>query len=272
MSPVTDTECIGLLQWALPRLRLRWAGFRRVRGQVCKRLRRRIRALGMADLDAYRVHLLGHPQEWRVLDGMCRITISRFYRDRGVYEALERVVLPQLARCCGAGARIRVWSAGCGSGEEPYSLAILWRLRLQPRFPGRDIHILATDAAPRVLERARLACYRDSSLKDLPQELKAGAFEARGGRCCLKAQYRVGVVFRHHDVRDPPTDGPFDLILCRNLVFTYFEPALQREVLLRLGRVLRPGGALVIGAHERLPEDTPGFRAWIAARGIYRRQ
>jgi chemotaxis protein methyltransferase CheR len=80
---MSDSQCVVFLQWALPRLRVRWAGFRKVRRQVCRRVWRRARELGLADLVAYRAYLEEHPEEWALLDSMARITISRFYRDRG---------------------------------------------------------------------------------------------------------------------------------------------------------------------------------------------
>ena len=82
---VKDAECIHFLQWSLPRLGLRWAGFRRVRGQVCKRLRRRLAVLGLRDLWDYRALLETDAAEWRQLDGLCRVSISRFYRDQEVW-------------------------------------------------------------------------------------------------------------------------------------------------------------------------------------------
>jgi chemotaxis protein methyltransferase CheR len=89
-----DTSCVEFLQWALPRLGLRWAGFRTVRRQG----RRRLDALGLADLDAYRAYLEARPEEWAVLEALTPITISRFYRDRAVFQQLERAVLPTLCR------------------------------------------------------------------------------------------------------------------------------------------------------------------------------
>jgi chemotaxis protein methyltransferase CheR len=114
-----DAE-VEFLQWALPRLGLRWAGFRRVRGQVRRRVRRRVAALGLEDLDAYRAYLDAHPEEWEVLDALTPITISRFYRDRDVFARLEDDVLPALASAAAAAGRdgLRCWSAGCASGEE----------------------------------------------------------------------------------------------------------------------------------------------------------
>jgi len=110
---------------------------------VCNRARRRAGELGLSDLDAYRAYLEAHPEEWVVLDGLTPITISRFYRDHGTFDLLTREVLPTLATLAREGGRnkLEVWSAGCASGEEPYTLAIIWELELAARFPRpRDPH------------------------------------------------------------------------------------------------------------------------------------
>jgi chemotaxis protein methyltransferase CheR len=146
LEPVSDAEYVSFLQWALPRMNLRWAGFRKVRRQVCKRLKRRIGDLGFRGLAEYRSHLEQNPEEWRRLDEFCRITISRFYRDRGVFQTLEDRVLPELAEEAKTARRssIRVWSAGCASGEEVYTLKILWDLRMAARFSFCELSIFAT--------------------------------------------------------------------------------------------------------------------------------
>lgn len=266
-----DVDCVAFLQWALPRLHLRWAGFRKVRRQVCRRIGRRMRALELDDVAAYRRHLEAHPAEWRVLDGLCRVTISRFFRDRQVFARLETAVLPALAARSSARGRgiLQMWSAGCASGEEPYSLALLWHLALQARFPAVAIRILATDADTAVLERASRACYAAPSLRELPEDWRDLAFTRVDEAYCLKPDYRAVVVFACHDVRTPAPDGPFDLILCRNLAFTYFDPAQQQAVLCRLWDALVPGGALVIGTHETLPEHTLALTPWAVKSGIY---
>src|SRR5688572_3980003 len=145
---MTDQECVELLQWAALRLRLRWEGFRRVRGQVCKRIGRRIKALGLEGAAAYRARLEAEPAEWEVLDSLCRVTISRFYRDHRVFDVLREELLPALLRDArGRGESVlRIWSAGCASGEEPYTIAVLFRLGLAPAFPELRLELLATDA------------------------------------------------------------------------------------------------------------------------------
>ncbi len=265
---MTDAECVAFLRWALPRLGMRWAGFRRVRRQVCRRMAKRLRELELSDPAAYRVHLEAYPEEWPVLDGLCRIPISRFFRDRGMWQALAREALPVLA----AGTReLRVWSAGCASGEEPYTLAILWQAELAGRFPDVRLRVVASDAEPHLLERARRGLYGWSSLKEVPPALRDAAFEREDHAFRLREALRSGIDFVCQDIRRAQPDGPFGLILCRNLAFTYFDEAGQREVLDALTARTAPGGALVIGAHERLPVPAPGFEPWLEARGIYRR-
>jgi chemotaxis protein methyltransferase CheR len=250
-----DSDCVRFLQWALPRIGMRWPGFRRVRKQVCKRIDRRLKELGLADLASYEAHLESHPEEWATLDAFCRITISRFYRDRGVIDFLRDELLPDLAQQCRERGEKELccWSAGCASGEEPYTLSIVWNFSVRPRFRDLSIRILATDADERMLQRARLASYAPSSLKDLPPAWRATAFVPDGRRLALLPAYREPVEFRLEDIRTALPVGRYHLILCRNLVFTYFEERLQQELLERILELVPPGGALVIGSHERLP-------------------
>lgn len=129
---------------------------------------------------------------------------------------------------------------------------------------GVEIRVVATDVEPVLLDRARRACYPESSLRDLPANLRARAFE--GG--CLQPEYREPVDFLRHDMRDGAPDGPFDLTLCRNLVFTYYADELQWEVGRHLVHSLRPGGALVVGADE--VDALHGLAPWPIGRGVYR--
>jgi chemotaxis protein methyltransferase CheR len=237
-----NMDCVAFLQWALPRLGRRWAGYRKVRRQLCRRVRRRVEELGLDGLAAYRERLERHPEEWAVLDGLMNVTISRFNRDRAVFELL--------ARNLDHGAR--VWSAGCASGEEPYTLALL----------RDDLEILATDVDPAMLRRAEAARYPASALRELPAELREEAFSDG----VLDPRYRDRVSFARHDVRDEPPPGPFDLVLCRNLAFTYFDDPTQRSTLRRIASVT---STLVIGAHEALPEGQRLFTP--LARCFFRR-
>jgi chemotaxis protein methyltransferase CheR len=255
------TDCVGFLQWALPHLNLSWRGFRKVRSQACKRVGRRVRSLGLEDFAAYREHLQRHPQEWAVLDGFCRITISRFYRDRNVFRALGKRILPQLAQQVAKEKRgVTCWSAGCASGEEVYTLRILWDLTLADAHPDVALALLGTDVDETVLARASAGCYQRGSVKEMPSGWIERCFERQGDLLSVKPAYRQGVSFLRQDIRQVMPEGPFDLVLCRNLVLTYFEPPLQMQVMRNLAARLRCGGYLVIGAHEALPAGMASFQ------------
>ena len=250
-----DADCTAFLQWALPRLGFRWPGFRRVRRQVCRRIRRRLAELDLPDFYAYRVYLEGYPAEATVLDGFCRITISRFFRDRWTFERLRWNMLPMMARSArdSSEPRLRIWCAGCASGEEPYTLAINWRLEIASRFPKVSLSIFASDTDPHMLARARRGVYTAGSVRELPERWRQEAFRQQGEVFTLRDDFRRDVNFFAQDIRDAMPDGTFDLVFCRYLAFTYFDEPLQRDVLGRLATRLRPGGVLAIGSHETLP-------------------
>lgn len=262
---------MAFLQWALPLRGLRWPGYRRVRGQVCKRIDRRIQALELSGPAAYKAYLSEHATEWAALDALCSIPISRFYRDRAVFDALGEQILPELAgRATGrTPAIIRCWSAGCASGEEPYTLSLLWRQRVSPRYPETSLAVVASDVDQHLLERARAACYAKSSLRELPPEWIDRAFDRRGAVYCLRDRWKACIEFRQQDIRLEQPAGEFDLVLCRNMAFTYFSEPVQRAVVAHIAERLRADGFLVIGRHESLPSGTRVLPSGVAA-GIYR--
>ncbi|MBI4525429.1 MAG: chemotaxis protein CheR [Deltaproteobacteria bacterium] len=270
---MTDSEGVEFLQWCLPRLHLRWRGFRKVRRRVYKRLNRRLQDLGLPSVEAYRVYLEDHPVEWAMLDRLCWINISRFYRDQGVFRHLQHEILPQLAQQIVARREreISCWSAGCAGGEEAYTLAIIWRYCLATQFPTLCLRIVATDIDFEAIQRAERGCYRASSVKDLPTEWRAEAFVTIADELCLKDEYRAPITFMVQDIRERAPEGPFQLVLCRNLVFTYFDEILQKKTLQRLTDGLTPGGVLIIGNLESLPDGPWGIQPWSKRPGVYRK-
>jgi chemotaxis protein methyltransferase CheR len=266
----TDADYVRFLQTCLPPLALRWAGFRKVRKQVVKRLKRRLRALQLPHPAAYLVYLDGHSEEWGVLDSFCRIVISRFYRDQGIFETLGDAVLPTLAHAARVrhAQTLRCWSAGCAAGEEVYTLMMLWRLCLQAQFPDLHLHIIATDIDVNVLARARRGCYTWSSVKALPSRWLEAGLERCDDEYCVRETLRAGICFVAQDIRQDLPAGNFDLVLCRNLVCTYFAEALQRKILAQIAERLVPGGILVLGAHEILPPNIIGLVAYPGHQSI----
>ena len=272
-------NCVQFLQWALPRMGMRWKGFRKVRRQVCRRIRRRMAELGVEGEPGYQAYLEANPDEWRELRRLCRVTISRFRRDQGVWRALEEEVIPELARLPSpsgsshaAPPALRAWSAGCASGEEPYTLSLLWALRLQHDLPHRTLEILATDVDPTVLERARAGVYDESSLQELSRDWVEAGFTREGERYRIRPPIQEPVEFGQADLLEEIPPGPFHLILCRNLLLTYFDEPTAARGLERMLASLAKGGALVVGSHEEPPtcRDWP-LERWIRAEPIYRK-
>lgn len=269
-----DVDCVRFLQWALPQLGKRWPGFRKVHRQICKRIKRRFKELGLSDISAYQDYLATHPDEWSRLDALCTIPISRFYRDKRGFDCLRREILPSVARRAMANAQkeVRCWSAGCAAGEEAYTLKIVWNTDLSQRFRGLSLRVIGTDVDENLLRRARAGSYGMSSLKDLPPELLETAFTRSGKLYCVRESFRDAIDFRRQDIRTHLPAERFDIILCRNLVFTYFDEPSQRKLLPRITERLVPGGALVIGSHESLPEGTLDLTPWVAGPGIFRKK
>jgi chemotaxis protein methyltransferase CheR len=270
---MVDAEGVRFLQWCLPKLRLQWRGFRRVRRQVYRGIERRLAQLKVPDLTAYRSYLESHETEWAVLDTLCRIPISRFYRDKAAFQHLELVVLPELSRMILARgeSELRCWSIGCASGEEPYTVAIIWRLAVGPEFPRLRLQVLGTDTDREAIERAERGFYPSHSIRDLPPKMLTRAFGESPTGFVLKEDYRAGVEFLEQDVRVTMPDGPFHLIFCRNIVFTYLDAELQRQIFRRIVDRLVPGGALMIGTTESLPGDADWLEPWSRRLKVYRR-
>lgn len=259
-ASLADDEVVAFLREWLPRLGLRWRGFRKVRGQVRKRLGRRLMELGLTDLEAYAGRLEHDADERCELIRMARITISRFWRDRELFEVLGDEILPRAAALARAEHRpVRALSLGCASGEEPYSVAIAWTQGAAAE-SAVELRVVAADADVHLLVRARRATYDRGSLRDLPSQHVDGLFTG-DDQLTLDEGIRCLVSPVALDVRDGLPPGPFDLVLCRNLVFTYLAVSEQLRIAAAIAERLTPGGELVVGAHESLPEDAGWVRS-----------
>jgi chemotaxis protein methyltransferase CheR len=254
---MNDNKYVEFLQWALPQMRMRWPGFKKVRRQVCRRIAGRLEELNLAEVSNYKTYLADHPQEWKKLDSFCHISISRFYRDKSAFHFLQDVVLKELAKEAETN-RLRCWCCGCAAGEEPYTLSLLWYQVLKPYFSATDLEIIATDSMDYMLNRALKGRYAKSSIKELPEEL-------------LQAGFTDSVRFIKQDVRKSMPGGPFHLILCRYLVFTYFDANLQAELLEKILSRLVPGDELVLGKIDCLPCKTEKLEPWSEQDRIYRK-
>ncbi len=204
----------------------------------------------------------GRRQEFR---DFVTINVSEFFRDTDRFGELERRVLPELLRSNGA---LRVWSAGCSIGAEPFSLAII----LREHGPGRQHAILATDIDDTILARARSgAGYTAADIRGTNPERLARWFTlGAGGLYTVSPQARGLVTFKKHDLlRDPYPAGPFDLVVCRNVVIYFTEEAKER-IYQGFVASLRPGGVLFVGGTEAIMHpQTIGLE--VLGPGFYRR-
>ena len=244
----------------LDRFGFSWAGFRRVRKGVKKRLAHHMQETGCRSVEEY-IEALNRNREVRVqFECVMTVSISRFFRDRGLWKSIRDGILPILAK---ADQRVRVWCAGCASGEEVYSFKILWEALRKNGAPFPVLSILATDLCPEYLERARAAVYPQSSMKEIPETIRSDFFEGRAeGNYALKPWIREGVEWRVHDLlSDPPGTG-FDLTFLRNNLLTYYKDEVKIPALKKVVDSLSPGGFLVIGSHERMPIEPANLKPW----------
>lgn len=180
--------------------------------------------------------------------------VTRFFREPHHFTHLKAKLLPPLLTEARRGGRVRIWSAGCSSGQEPYSIA-LTILSLMPDARAFDIRILATDINPRVLEAGRAGIYEKDELGDLPADLRRSWMEpadAAGGTWRFDDAVRSLVTFRPLNLMGAwPMRGTFNAIFCRNVVI-YFEEETQMRIWDRMMPLLMPEGCLYIGHSERV--------------------
>jgi chemotaxis protein methyltransferase CheR len=230
---------------------------------LASRLAARLRELRLPSYGAYyrfvgADHASGGGELTRLLDAVCTHE-THFFREPHHFELIARDLAPGWRAAAREGRRerrVRVWSAGCSSGEEPYTLAMLLRTVL-PERDGWHIEILATDLSTRVLARAEAAVYPSERLREVPIEHRRRAFlrgtGAQAGRIKIVPELRRLVTFQRLNLSAPGYAVPagLDLVLCRN-VLIYFRPELRRKVVEELCSHLAPGGHLFLGHAESL--------------------
>ena len=240
----------------LNRFGLSWKGYRRVRKGVKKRIRRHMKALGYPDFEAYLL-AMDHDKAVRAeCEVLMTVSISRFFRDRALWETLENQTLPEIIHR--HRERVKLWFAGCACGEEVFSFTILWD-RLKDRFQVLpELKVLATDMNLLYLERAQLGFFSLSSLKEVPADIRSNYFkrQEKAKQYKIASELERGISWRlHHLLHDPP-DRNFHLIFIRNNLLTYYENALKTPAFQKVVDCLVPGGLLIIGSHEKLPFET----------------
>ena len=238
---------------------------------VYQRLSRRLRALKIGDFDSY-LQLIEqrHGEELQNFCNAITTNLTSFFREQYHFEFLTQKLLPALERNNADTRRIRIWSAGCSSGQEAYSIAMV-ALETLGHLRGWNIRILATDIDSIVLEQASRGLYSGETLEKMTAARLLRWFERSGtsGQYRVSDELRALISFRRLNLVDTwPMAGPFDVIFCRNVII-YFDRDTQRGIIERMAGLQRPGDYLVLGHAESLLEVSTRYR--LVGQAIHRR-
>ena len=232
-----------------------WKGYRRVRKGVKRRISRHMQQLGCRNNEEYLKSLDSDRGLRRQFDDVMSVSVSRFFRDRALWKMMEHKIVPEIVE--ENKEKVRFLSVGCACGEEVYSFKIVWdivrtRLGCMP-----ELEILAMDINPDYLRRAQEGVYSRGSLKEVPQELRDRYFTyfKTDGFYRISPSIREGISWEVHNVLKKPFQGGFQIILSRNGILTYYNEELKRPAFRRVVDSLASGGYLIVGSHEKLPEN-----------------
>lgn len=240
----------------LNRFDFSWSGYRKIRKGVKKRIHRHMMALGCLTISDYLAEMGNNEEVRHQCELLLTVSISRFFRDVKFWKTLENEWLPEMIKK--NNNSVKIWSAGCASGEEVYSFKIIWDCVTTSVFGLPKLEIIGTDINPIYLDRARVGVYSASSLKEVPEAIKYKYFQQEPGknlyrvRSNLRKDIRWG---KHHLLSDSP-GSDFDIIFLRNNVLTYYKDRLKSNAFNNVLAGLSPGGLLIIGSHESVPFES----------------
>jgi len=226
---------------------------------------------GLQTIEDYIRAIDENPQERLRFVCLMAVSISRFFRDRQLWQTLQSRILPILA-----GKKrqsLRVWSAGCASGEEPYTFRMIWECRKGSFGDLPRLSMLATDLCPEYLERAKEAVYPPSSVREVPEQLRSALFEKSAkGKYSLKSRITQEIAWRVHDFLSDPPGTAFDLVFLRNNLLTYYEDELKLPALKKVIDSVAPEGFLIIGTHERVVFEPADLKHWEGSKYIFQKR
>jgi two-component system, chemotaxis family, CheB/CheR fusion protein len=241
------------------------------RSSLARRIRKRMQEAGSGDYVDYRDRLESNTDEFGLLFNTILINVTGFFRDAETWTFLQRDVMPELLAEVDPEREVRVWSAGCASGEEAYSLAIAFSEALGVEETAERVKIYGTDVDDEALRDARIGLYSSKALEALPAEMRDKYFEQNGTQFSFRPDLRRRVIFGRHDItRDAPISR-LDLLVCRNTLM-YFNVETQSQVIDRFHFALREGGHLFLGKAEMLLSDGERFEVVSMRQRIFRRR
>ena len=245
----TGAEFEGLLDDIKRSRGFDFTGYKRASLQ--RRLDKRLGEVGCGSYTAYSDFLEVHPEEFPLLFNTVLINVTTFFRDTASWEYLAEEIIPRLLAGKAVSDPIRLWSAGCASGQEPYSLAILLAEAMGWEAFKARVKIYATDIDEEALAQARSASYSAREVRDVPPALLEKYFDCEGDRYLFSKDLRRSLIFGRHDLLQDSPISHIDLLSCRNTVM-YFNAEVQTGILARFHFAIRDGGYLFLGKAEML--------------------
>src|ERR671911_2128923 len=268
LPPESDPGWPGLLAYLLDERGFDFHGYKPA--SLARRIRKRMESVSLDSFSAYREYLEAHPSEFATLFNTILINVTGFFRDPVAWDAIRATAIPEILAGKSAGEPIRAWSAGCASGEEAYTIAMILAEELGlDEFRDR-VKIYATDVDEDALTTARQAAYTDRQLEGVPPELLTKYFEQVEGLHIFRKDLRRQVIFGRHDLINDAPISRIDLLTCRNTLM-YLNGETQARVLARLHFALNEGGFLLLGRAETLMAHGHSFVTVDLKRRLSRR-
>ena len=263
----TDEESFSHIYAVLKKVRgIDFTHYKRT--TVLRRIERRMVVTHSMSLAEYAKVLDNSPDEVNVLVKEILIGVTNFFRDPSFFEKLKEKALYPIVQGASEDEPIRVWSAGCSTGEEAYSIAILFAEILEELHLKRDIKIFATDIDVQAIEQAGKGVFAESIIEDVSPERLSRFFIKRNDQYVIAKSIRRMIIFAPHNMLSDPPFGKLDLISCRN-VMIYFQPVLQRSLFAIFHSALKNGGYLFLGKSETANEYSDVFKPACSAEKIY---
>jgi two-component system, chemotaxis family, CheB/CheR fusion protein len=267
-EPRADRDLEVLLDYLRRSRGFDFTGYKRT--SLSRRIQRRIQDVGADGYLGYLDHLEVDPEEFTQLFNTILLNVTSFFRDPPVWEYLGAEVLPQLAAAKAADEPIRIWSAGCASGEEAYTLAMVVAEVLGAEAVRERVKIYATDVDEEALGQARQARYTAKQVEGVPPELLGRYFERHGDDHVFSKELRRSVIFGRHDLIQDAPISRIDLLVCRNTLM-YLNSETQSHVLARFSFALREAGYLLLGKAEMLLAHSDLFTSMDLKRRVFQK-
>jgi two-component system CheB/CheR fusion protein len=264
----SDPEWPDLLQYLLEARGFDFHGYKPA--SLARRIRKRMETVGLQSFTAYKEYLEAHPSEFATLFNTILINVTGFFRDPAAWEAVRRIAVPEILGGKTHGEPIRAWSAGCASGEEAYTMAMILAEELGLDEFRERVKIYATDVDEDALNAARHAAYSERHVEGVPPELLSKYFLQVDGLHFFRKDLRRQLIFGRHDLINDAPISRIDLLTCRNTLM-YLNGDTQARVLARLHFALNEGGFLLLGRAETLMAHTYNFIAADLKRRLSRK-